>query len=155
MNILLVNWLDLENPQAGGAELHLFEIFGRLARRGHRVRLVASGWQASATRTRIQDIDITRAGTRNSFTLVGRSAIRRAISAERPDIVVEDVNKLPLYSAGLSDLPSYVIVPHLFGTTAFEEVPWWQALICGRNTGGLPTTLPAPWAPPSGSRRNP
>ena len=40
MNLLLVNWQDLENPQAGGAEIHLFEIFGRLAARGHRVRLV-------------------------------------------------------------------------------------------------------------------
>jgi glycosyltransferase involved in cell wall biosynthesis len=129
VNILLVNWLDLENPQAGGAELHLFEIFGRLAARGHRIRLVASGWPNSASRTRIQDIEIQRHGTRTTFTLLGRGAIRRAIRAERPDIVVEDVNKLPLYSAGLSDVPSYVIVPHLFGTTAFEEVPWWQAFI--------------------------
>ena len=31
MNILLVNWQDRENPHAGGAEVHLFEIFGRLA----------------------------------------------------------------------------------------------------------------------------
>jgi glycosyltransferase involved in cell wall biosynthesis len=129
VNILLVNWLDLENPQAGGAELHLFEIFGRLAARGHRVRLVASGWPSCAARTRIQDIEILRAGSRNSFTVVGRGAIRRAIAEERPDIVVEDVNKLPLFTASLSTLPSYVIVPHLFGTTAFEEVPWWQALI--------------------------
>lgn len=129
MNILLVNWLDLENPQAGGAELHLFEIFGRLAARGHRIRLVASGWPGCSPRARIQDIEIERHGTRNSFTLLGRGAVRAAIAAERPDIVVEDVNKLPLYTAGLSDLPSYVIIPHLFGTTAFEEVPWWQAAI--------------------------
>jgi glycosyltransferase involved in cell wall biosynthesis len=129
VNILLVNWLDLENPQAGGAELHLFEIFGRLAARGHRIRLVASGWPGCAARARIQDIEIERHGTRNSFALVGRGAVRRAIAAERPDIVVEDVNKLPLYTAGLTDLPSYVIIPHLFGTTAFEEVPWWQACI--------------------------
>jgi glycosyltransferase involved in cell wall biosynthesis len=129
VNILLVNWLDLENPQAGGAELHLFEIFGRLARRGHRIRLVASGWPGADRRARIQDIEILRSGSRTTFTLTGRGAIRRAIAEERPDILVEDVNKLPLYSAGLTDVPSYVIVPHLFGTTAFEEVPWWQALI--------------------------
>ena len=45
MNILLVNWQDRGNPHAGGAEIHLFEIFGRLAARGHRIRLVASGWR--------------------------------------------------------------------------------------------------------------
>jgi glycosyltransferase involved in cell wall biosynthesis len=129
VNILLVNWLDLENPMAGGAELHLFEIFGRLARRGHRVRLIASGWPGADPKARIQDIEITRSGSRTTFTLTGRGAIRRALAEERPDILVEDVNKLPLYSAGLTDVPSYVIVPHLFGTTAFEEVPWWQAVI--------------------------
>ena len=40
MNILLVNWQDRANPHAGGAEIHLFEIFSRLAAAGHRVRLV-------------------------------------------------------------------------------------------------------------------
>ena len=49
VNILLVNWQDRENPQAGGAEIHLFEIFGRLAARGHRVRLVCSGWRGAAS----------------------------------------------------------------------------------------------------------
>ena len=52
MNILLVNWQDRENPQAGGAEVHLFEIFGRLAAAGHRVRLVCSGWRERRARAR-------------------------------------------------------------------------------------------------------
>ena len=129
MNILLVNWQDPENPHAGGAEVHLFEIFGRLAARGHRIRLICSGWPGAAREARVQDIEITRVGDRESFLLHGRRAIRRALAQESPDIVVEDVNKLPLYTAGLTQLPSYVIVPHLFGTTAFEEVSWWQASI--------------------------
>ena len=44
MRILLVNWQDRENPQAGGAEIHLHEIFGRLAAKGHSVRLLCGGW---------------------------------------------------------------------------------------------------------------
>ena len=32
MNILLVNWQDRENPHAGGAEIHLFELFARRER---------------------------------------------------------------------------------------------------------------------------
>ena len=52
MNVLLVNWQDLENPQAGGAEIHLFEIFTRLAAAGHRVRLVCSGWKRRRPRPR-------------------------------------------------------------------------------------------------------
>jgi glycosyltransferase involved in cell wall biosynthesis len=129
VNILLVNWQDPRNPQAGGAEIHLFEIFSRLASRGHRVRLVCSGWPGCTPRAVVQGIDVTRVGTRLSFALLGRGAVRRAIRAERPDVVVEDINKLPLFLAGLSPVPFCVIVPHLFGTTAFQEAPWPMAAI--------------------------
>jgi glycosyltransferase involved in cell wall biosynthesis len=124
VNILLVNWQDLEHPEAGGAEIHLFEIFGRLAERGHRVRLVCAGWRGAAPRASLRGIAVERSGTRNTFALVGRRAVRRAIARERPDIVVEDINKLPLYLAWLTNLPLCVIVPHLFGTTAFREAAW-------------------------------
>ena len=40
--ILVLNERDLENPRAGGAEVHIFEIFSRLVERGHEVRLFAT-----------------------------------------------------------------------------------------------------------------
>jgi glycosyltransferase involved in cell wall biosynthesis len=121
VNILLVNWQDRANPHAGGAEIHLFEIFGRLASQGHQVRLVCSGWGGGPERASIEGIRIQRVGGRHSFALLGRGAVRRAIRAERPDILVEDVNKLPLFLATGNGLPFCAIVPHLFGTTAFDE----------------------------------
>ncbi len=124
MNILLVNWQDRANPHAGGAEIHLFEIFSRLASRGHRVRLVCSGWPGAAEQATIEGIQIYRTGGRNSFALVGRRAVRRAIVAERPDVLVEDINKLPLFLAARTSVPFCAIVPHLFGETAFDEAPW-------------------------------
>ena len=127
MNILVVNWQDLENPHAGGAEIHLFEIFGRLADRGHRVRMVCSGWAGAAPRATVRGIAVRRIGGRHSFALLGRSAVRRAIAEERPEIVVEDINKLPLFLASATDLPFCVLVPHLFGVTAFQEAPWPMA----------------------------
>ena len=124
MNILVVNWQDRENPHAGGAEIHLFEIFRRLAAGGHRVRLVCSGWPGAPPRTTLDGIEVERTGGRSSFALLGRGAVRRALAAERPDVVVEDINKLPLFLAGMTDRPFCAIVPHLFGATAFEEAPW-------------------------------
>jgi glycosyltransferase involved in cell wall biosynthesis len=124
VNILLVNWQDRANPYAGGAEIHLFEIFTRLASRGHRIRLVCSGWKGAPGRATIDGIDIHRVGGRHSFALLGRPAVRRAIAASRPDILVEDINKLPLFLATGTSLPFCAIVPHLFGETAFDEAPW-------------------------------
>ena len=43
VRILLVNWQDRSNPQAGGAEVHLHEIFGRLAAAGTRSICSCSG----------------------------------------------------------------------------------------------------------------
>ena len=129
MNVLLVNWQDRENPYAGGAELHLFEIFKRLAAGGHRIRLVCSGWRGAAQTTTIDGIEIRRTSGRNGFALAGRGAVRRAIAEERPDILVEDINKLPLFLPSLSSLPFCAIVPHLFGATAYQEASWPAATV--------------------------
>jgi len=127
VNILVVNWQDRLNPHAGGAEIHLFEIFRRLAERGHRVRLVCSGWAGAPSTAVVDGIEVTRTGGRHTFALSGRGAVRSALAAERPDVVVEDVNKLPLFIGGLTERPLCVIIPHLFGTTAFQEAPWPMA----------------------------
>ncbi len=129
MNILLVNWQDRENPQAGGAEIHLFEIFSRLAAQGHRVRLVCSGWEGAAREASVDGIAVRRTGNRSTFTLRGRGAVRAEIRREAPDILVEDINKLPLFLSGLTAAPLYVIIPHLFGETIFHEAAWPMAAL--------------------------
>jgi hypothetical protein len=43
MNILAVNWQDLETPRRR-SRVHLFEILAPARGRGHRVRLICSGW---------------------------------------------------------------------------------------------------------------
>ena len=124
MRILLVNWQDRHNPQAGGAEIHLSELFGRLARGGHQVHMVCSGWPGAPSAAEIDGVTVERHGGRHTFALVGRRAVRRALAARPYDCLVEDVNKLPLYCEGLTPLPVCVVVPHLFGTTAYEEASW-------------------------------
>jgi glycosyltransferase involved in cell wall biosynthesis len=127
VRILLVNWQDSENPHAGGAELHLFELFDRLAAKGHRVHLVCSGWAGAPRAAQVRGLSVERHGGRHSFALAGRRAVRRALTRENWDVVVEDINKLPLFLATLTHLPFCGIVPHLFGTTAFQEASWPMA----------------------------
>jgi glycosyltransferase involved in cell wall biosynthesis len=129
VRILAVNWLDRENPQAGGAELHFFEIFRRLVSRGHSVTLVCSGFTGAAPHTVIDGIAVRRVAGRYTFAVAARRAVRAALAEGPWDVVVEDINKLPLYLPWLTDLPLYVIVPHLFGATAFREASWPVATI--------------------------
>lgn len=129
MRILAVNWQDLDNPTAGGAEVHFFEIFGRLAAAGHAVTLVASGWPGAEPVAEIRGIHVRRVAGRHTFAARGRGAVRRALREQRYDVVVEDINKLPLFLPLLTRLPFYVIVPHLFGSTAFREAAWPVAAV--------------------------
>src|SRR5205814_8815220 len=107
-----------ENPHAGGAEIHLHEIFGRLTRWGHGVDLVASGWPGCAPETVLDGMRVHRVGGRHSFALHARGAVRSPLRTRAHDIVGEDVNKLALYLTQLPDLPFRGIVAHLVGPTA-------------------------------------
>ncbi len=123
MRILVVNWQDRENPQAGGAEIHLHEIFGRLAARGHDVTLLCGGWPGCPPRATLDGIEVIRAGTRHTFALVARRAFGHELRGRRFDLLVEDINKIPLYTPRWSSTPVVAVVPHLFGGTVFQELP--------------------------------
>ena len=122
MKIAVVNWQDREHPQAGGAELHLHEIFGRLARSGHEVRLLCGGWRGAPARVELDGMTVIRAGTRQSFALVARGAYRRELAAWQPDVLIEDINKVPLWTPWWGARRVVGLVPHLFGGTAFAEL---------------------------------
>ena len=100
MRVLLINWQDRENPQAGGAEIHLHEIFGRLAARGHEVTLLCGGWPGCPPRASLDGIEVIRAGTRLTWRVVARDAYRRLVHRRAHDVLVEDINKMPLYTLG-------------------------------------------------------
>ena len=123
LRLLLVNWQDRENPQAGGAEIHLHEIFGRLAARGHAVTLLCSGWPGAAPRAVVDGMDVHRVGTRYTFPLLARRYFSRVLRGAGHDLLVEDINKVPLYTPRWGGPPVVGLVPHLFGGTVFQEAP--------------------------------
>ena len=123
MRILLVNWQDRDNPQGGGAEIHLHEIFGRLASTGHEVTLLCGGWPGSPARAVLDGIDIHRVGTRHSFPFLARKYYDRTLRAAGHDVLVEDINKIPMYTTRWGARRVVALVPHLFGETAFQEFP--------------------------------
>ena len=122
MRILLVNWQDRENPQAGGAEIHLHEIFGRLAAKGHQVRLLCGGWSDCPPRAQLDGIDVFRVGTRHTFPFSAHRYYSRHFQGWA-DVLVEDINKIPLYTPRWGANRTLALVPHLFGGTAFQEFP--------------------------------
>jgi glycosyltransferase involved in cell wall biosynthesis len=123
MKILLVNWQDRDNPQGGGAEIHLHEIFGRLAAKGHEVALLCGGWPGSPSRAVLDGIEIHRVGTRHTFPFLARRYYNDHLRAQTHEVLVEDINKIPLYTPRWGARRVVALVPHLFGGTAFQEMP--------------------------------
>ena len=123
MRILVLNWQDHENPQAGGAELHLREIFSRLVARGHSVDLLCSSWESAPTRANLDGIEAYRIGNRSTYPFLVRRYFERNLRANNYDVVIEDLNKVPLYTP-MWGVPKLVaLVHHLFGATVFREAP--------------------------------
>jgi glycosyltransferase involved in cell wall biosynthesis len=121
MKILVLNWQDRFNPQAGGAETHLHEVFGRLAGRGHEVVLLASGWREGVARDALDGMEVHRAGTRYTFNVAAPRYYRRRLSHRDFDVMVEDLNKVPLLTPLWARHRLALLVHHLFGRTAFQE----------------------------------
>jgi glycosyltransferase involved in cell wall biosynthesis len=129
LRILVVNWLDRDNPKAGGAERHLHEIFGRLAACGHEVSVLASGWRGCQARATTNGLRIHRTGRRYTFSLAAPRYYRRHLAGKGFDVVVEDLNKVPVFARYWSRAPVVLLVHHLFGTTAFQAAPVPVALV--------------------------
>lgn len=121
-DIRLIDYRDISHPEAGGAERFLYEIFSRLARRGHRVRLLACSYPGAAQNDEMDGIHVERHGSRASFNFVALAACRRWSRSGDGDVAVENLCKIPFFTHSLGGgIPSLTIVHHLFGKTVYQE----------------------------------
>ena len=135
--ILLINWRDIEHPEAGGAEVHAHEIFRRIAAQGHQVTFLTCKWPGCAQRETIEGLRIIRAGSNMTFNFSVAWMLRRLVDSEGFDIVVEDVNKIPFCTPWITRKPRLILFHHLFGRTIFREAAFpvagyvylWERLI--------------------------
>jgi glycosyltransferase involved in cell wall biosynthesis len=119
---VVLNWQDRENPLAGGAEILLHEVFGRLVGWGHEVTLLCGGWAGAPPTTTLDGMRVIRVGTRLSFPFLVRRYWERTLRHEGFDVLVEDINKVPLYTPRWNAPPIVAWVPHLFGDAALTEL---------------------------------
>lgn len=123
MRILVINWRDIRNPEAGGAEVHLHETFSRIAAWGHQVTVLCSRFPGAAESERIDGIDVIRHGGKWTFNLTAPWYYRRRLARLPFDVVIEDINKIPaLMPWFLNGPPLMVLLHHLFGTTFYREI---------------------------------
>jgi glycosyltransferase involved in cell wall biosynthesis len=119
--ILFVNWRDIRNPEAGGAEVHLHEISKRIAAKGHAVTQLTSGFEDSPDEEEVDGVRIVRRGGKFTFNFCVPGAIRSLVKRDGFDIVVDDINKIPFYTPCYVRKPVLALAHHLFAGTIFLE----------------------------------
>lgn len=124
MHILVFNWQDRTHPQSGGAEVHLHEIFGRIVALGHRVTLVCCGHTGAPARETLDGIEVIRTGNRPTFNYMVPLWWWKYGKDLNPDIVVDDINKIPFFTPKYVKTPLLALVHHFFGDSIFNEVGW-------------------------------
>jgi glycosyltransferase involved in cell wall biosynthesis len=122
VRILIFNWQDLKNPLAGGAEVHLHEVFSRIARRGHDVVLYCSTFPGAKPVEDVGGITVFREGGRYLFNFRVPQAYFSRFRKERFDIVIDDLNKIPFFTPLFVREPLYGVTHHLFGGSVFREI---------------------------------
>ena len=124
----MVNWRDIRNPEAGGAEVHLHEIFRRLAARGHEVTVLASAWPGAPAEEVVDGLRTLRRGRKHDFNFHVPTVWRRELRHEPFDVVVDDINKIPFLTPRYVNRPVLAQTHHFFRQTIFREASLPAAL---------------------------
>jgi glycosyltransferase involved in cell wall biosynthesis len=118
---LVLNYRDIKHPLAGGAEVHLHRIFGRIVKQGHEVFLRTTSFAGAAANEVVDGIQVFREGGDWDFNFRVFRKLPQWVKECKADIVVEDLNKLPFWSKWRSPVPVLVQMHHLWGTSIFSE----------------------------------
>jgi len=143
VKILLIEYRDMKHPEAGGAEIVLFEVFRRIVALGHQVDYLCNGFDGGAREESQEGIRIIRRGRQAYFNYLVPWIYRRELRANRYDLIIEGLDKIPFYMPLFErQVPVMAIVPHLFGKAVFHEAALLPATYVYLLERGVPRLYP-------------
>jgi len=124
--ILLINWRDIQNPEAGGAETYYHELFRRLDSQKWDITVLTHRYSGSESTTLQDGLKVKRIGNKFTFNFSALLYVLR--NKRRFDLVIEDLNKLPFFTPLVYRGKRLHLLMHLFGKTIFSEIHPLMAL---------------------------
>jgi glycosyltransferase involved in cell wall biosynthesis len=126
--ILLVNWRDMRNPEAGGAEVHLHEVAVRLVRDGFTCIQYSHAFPGCKPEEDVGGVLVRRVGGKFLFNFTVWFRLRAWCRRDAIDVVLDDSNKIPFFCPWFTSVPVVAQIHHLFGRVLFHETAWPMAL---------------------------
>ncbi|SHK43962.1 Glycosyltransferase involved in cell wall bisynthesis [Fibrobacter sp. UWB12] len=109
------------HPAAGGAEKHLHRIFSKIVEMGHTVVLFTTMFPGAKEREVVDGIQVVRKGGDLMFQLTVALNLKKLDREFNFDVVVEDLNKLPVFAHWFVRKPLLVQMHHLWRKSIFSE----------------------------------
>ena len=111
--IVVLNWRDVQHPQAGGAEQYMHQIAKRWVDAGARVTWLTARGPGQSARAVIDGIEVVRAG--GALSIYPRTALALLRRFGRIDYVVDCQNGIPFFSPPFveRDVPVVQVVHHV------------------------------------------
>ena len=109
------------HPAAGGAEKHLHRIFSKIVEMGHEVVLFTTSFPGAKEREVVDGIQVIRKGGDLMFQLTVAANLKKLDREFNFDVVVEDLNKLPVFAHWFVRKPLLVQMHHLWRKSIFAE----------------------------------
>ena len=109
------------HPAAGGAEKHLHRIFGKIVEMGHEVVLFTTMFPGAKEREVVDGIEVIRKGGDLLFQFTVALNLKKLDREFNFDVVVEDLNKLPVFAHWFVRKPLLVQMHHLWRKSIFAE----------------------------------
>jgi glycosyltransferase involved in cell wall biosynthesis len=129
MRILILNWRDMRHPRAGGAEVRLHEVYGPMVTAGHEVILYSCAYPGGSVNEVVDGIQVNRIGNDATFAFLCLFNLRKWVRHHQPDLVVEDLNKLPFFSPLVYRGPLLIQMHHLWRKSIFREASFPVAML--------------------------
>lgn len=98
MNILIYNWRDIKNPDAGGAEVFTHENARRWVEHGHVITWFTSSFPDCKKEEVVDGIKIIRAGGKYTVYLKAKEYYKKYFSKQGFDIVIDEINTVPFFT---------------------------------------------------------
>lgn len=92
MDILILNWKDVKNPQVGGAEIIAFEFAKRLVKEGHKLTFFSRSFPNCLREEMLDGVKIVRRG--NRLSVYFEAFLYYKSLKRKPDRVIDMVNTL-------------------------------------------------------------
>jgi len=97
LRITFINWRDIRNPEAGGAEVFTHEVAKRWASWGQRVSLLTSQFPGAPRAESIDGVHVTRMGRLRRGTFHARVQ-RELLQGIDADCVIDEINTIPFFT---------------------------------------------------------